>query len=385
MNWKIALGGLVVLTLLTSATTSGEERWVHPKCAPLECTKNGPFLQSDDGTLMTIEKNVIRTSSDGGKTWSTPGPAIYSGMNIGHIGHVGQLLRTRDGALVALYLDFDKYKFSWDNEKGAPNSDCILELWAIRSVDGGKTWVDRQRLLPGYNADFMGFIQTSKGDLVVTCEHLQPELRRWVSCSFLSGDEGKTWKRSNWIDLGGHGHHDGAVEPMVTELSDGRLMMLIRTSLGEFWKAYSEDGGQYWRVIQPSGIDASSAPGWLLRLASGRLVLTWNRKDSEAKGVWPTSNSAGPSFEFPCSGHREELSIAFSEDDGDTWSEPVVIAREPGGQLAYPYILERTPGELWIFTRYTWLPGRKAATPLAVRLTEADFIKETETDAAPIK
>jgi len=162
---------------------------------------------------------------------------------------------------------------------------------------------------------------------------------------------------------------------MVGELSDGRLMMLIRTTLGQHWRAYSDDHGRYWRVIEPSGIDASSAPGWLLRLKSGRLALVWNRSKPEGAEDWPKTTSSGPSSEFPASWYREELSLVFSEDDGDTWTKPVVLARQPGGQFAYPYLMERTPGELWVFTRYTWLKGGKAAPPLAVSVKEHDLLK----------
>ena len=378
MNAELVFSGLLLLALSSATnaeTESGQPpRWIHPLCEPLDCTKNGPFVQLDDGTLMIVDGKALRTSTDGGKTWSEPGEVICSGMKLEHVGHVGQPLRTHDGTLVILYLDFDGYNFSWDNEKGAPNPECKLELWAIRSVDGGNTWVDNQLLVGGYNADFMGFIQTSSGRLVATIEHLDPDLKRWVACSFISDDEGKTWRRSNWIDLGGHGHHDGATEPMLVELKDGRLMMLIRTTLGQFWRAYSDDDGRYWRVIEPSGIDASSAPGWLLRLKSGRLALVWNRLNSESKGEWPKSNSTGPASEFPASWHREELSIAFSDDHGKAWTEPVVIAREDAGQLAYPYLLERAPGEIWVFTRYTYHKGGKPAPPVAVSLREVDFV-----------
>ena len=47
--------------------------------------------------------------------------------------------------------------------------------------------------------------------------------------------------------------------------------MLIRTNYDQFWTAYSSDKGRIWRDIRPSGIEASSAPGFLLRLKSGRL------------------------------------------------------------------------------------------------------------------
>ena len=58
--------------------------------------------------------------------------------------------------------------------------------------------------------------------------------------------------------------------------------------------------------------------------------------------------------------------------------DPVVLMREPNGQLAYPYVLERAPGELWVTTRYTFLTGGKPAPPVKVRLFEKDFVKTGE-------
>jgi len=289
------------------------------------------------------------------------------------------MVRTRKGTIAIVYLDMATYKWQWDDAKRAPKGpdSCRLELWAIRSPDEGKTWIDRQRLLDGYNADFTGFLQTRSGRLVATIEHLVDDPPHWVVCSFFSDDEGKTWKRSNWIDLGGHGHHDGATEPTLAELSDGRLLMLIRTSLDRFWEAFSDDDGRYWRVIRPSGIDASSAPGFLLRLRSGRLALAWNRLNPEG-GTCKRTAAPTPASEVPTSWHREELSLAFSADDGKTWTRPVVIAREKGGQVAYPYLFERRPGVLWVFTRYTWNNKGKAAPPVRVCVDVEEFLRETE-------
>ena len=365
--------------LLAAADASAEDRWVHPLCKPLATEKNGPFVELNDGSLLTVGKDGACVSKDDGATWSSPQPT-HSGVKSDHVGNTGPMLRTRNNVVIIVYLDFDTYKWKWDDAAGAPAGpdSCKLELWTIRSLDGGKTWVDRQRLLGEYNADFMGFIQTRSGRIVVTVEHLVSDPWRWVVCSFISDDDGKTWTRSNWIDLGGHGHHDGAVEPAVAELSDGRLLMLIRTSLDRFWEAYSDDGGRHWRTIRPSSLDASSSPGYLLRLRSGRLVLAWNRLNPEG-GTCKRSPAPSPASELPISWHREELSLAFSEDDGKTWTKPIVIAREKGGQLAYPYIFERRAGELWLFTRYTWRKG-KPAPPLRVRLSEEEFLKEAGKD-----
>lgn len=365
---------IVVLAWAVPSSVFAGERWLHPAAQSLECTKDGPFIQLADGALMAVEKNVLVKSIDDGATWTTESEPIHSGMNLTHYGHVGQPLRTKDGTLVILFLDFDDYKFSWNDELRAPNPDCRLELWSIRSRDDGKSWEEPQRLLAGYNADFMGLIQTRDGGLVATVEHLDPELGRWLVCSFHSPDDGVTWERSNWIDLGGRGHHDGAIEPTVVELSDGRLLMLIRTTLDRFWKAYSDDGGRHWREIRPSNLDASSAPGWLSRLESGRLVFVWNRLKAEG-ATEVTRRKRGPSSASRPSWYREELSVAFSDDDGDSWTKPIVIAREPGAQLAYPYVLERRPGVLWVFTRYTWDRDRNRRPSVSVLLREADFVK----------
>ena len=370
---------LVLWAALTaSGQGSGDQRWVHPLCKPLATDRNGPIVDLGDGSLATVDKQGLHVSKDDGRTWSEARP-IHSGAELGHAGNVGQIVRTRKGAIVVVYLDFDNYQWQWDDAKGAPArpGSCRLEVWAIRSTDGGKTWTDRQRLLDGYNADFTGFIQTRSGRLVVTLEHLTDDPPRWIVCSFVSDDEGKTWKRSNWIDLGGHGHHDGATEPTLAELSDGRLLMLIRTSLDRFWEAYSDDDGRYWRIIRPSGIDASSSPGYLLRLRSGRLVLAWNRLNPEG-GTCRRAPPRSPASEVAISWFREELSLAFSADDGKTWTPGVVIARQKGGQLAYPYLFERRSGQLWIFTRYTWDSKGKDAPSLRVRVDEDEFLRETK-------
>ena len=350
-----------------------DDRWIHSACSPLDIASNGPFTQLEDKSLMAIDGNVIRTSSDGGKRWSEGGSPIDPDMIIGQAGHRGQFLRTQDGTIIIVFLDATRFNFSWNKEIGGPNPDCRQALYSIRSTDGGKTWTDRQELLGGYNADFMGLLETKDGSVVATVEHLFPEHRRWLVCSFVSKDAGESWRCGNWIDLGGHGHHDGAVEPAATELSDGRLLMLIRTSLGRFWEAYSEDGGQYWRTIKPSGIDASSAPAWMLRLRSGRIAVVWNQSKPEGADDWPKRFSDDPIFEFPASTYREELSAAISSDDGETWSHPLVIARQPGGQLAYPYLHERSPGILWVFTRYTFDGDYTPIAPLAVELQENDI------------
>ena len=93
-------------------------------------------------------------------------------------------------------------------------------------------------------------------------------------------------------------------------------------------------------------------------------MLVWNRLYPEGKDTY--KRMSGQYSEAEASWHREELSIAFSEDEAKTWSEPVVMARNPEG-LSYPMVFERRPGELWVTTGFQ---GN-----LRVSIKEDDFIK----------
>lgn len=99
-------------------------------------------------------------------------------------------------------------------------------------------------------------------------------------------------------------------------------------------------------MIRPSSIEASTSPGYLTRLSSGGLVLVWNRFYPEGSNSFPLRS--GQYSEAEASWHREELSIAFSEDDGKPWTDPVVVARERDAWISYPYVFEVKPGLLWI-------------------------------------
>jgi len=363
---------MIVMTGLgLLAALAPQGRWVHPLAKPLELHRHGPFMLLEDGALATLDAQGFRVSQDDGRTWSEPTP-VCPGIKPEEPASY-YLLRTARGTLVVVYLNFTNYHFAWNPAKGEPEESSKLEVWAIRSLDGGKTWQDNQRILGGYNANFFALIQTRTGRIVVPLEHMASDPGRLVTCTCYSDDDGATWKRSNWIDLGGHGDHDGAMEPTLAELSDGRLLMLIRTSLGRFYEAVSEDGGRYWRILHPSSLDASNAPGYLLRLQSGRLLLVWNRLNPE-RGEAPKRVSPQQTEE-PSSWFREELSVAVSENDGRTWTKPLVIARQPGGQLSYPYLFERRPGEIWLMAGFAFQEGWRNPLPFRVRLIEKDLLR----------
>ena len=90
--------------------------------------------------LMTVDNEGMRTSKDDGKTWSAAQPVCkgLAGLRKGTEPATFYIQRTPSGALVIVYLDATTYKFSWDAKTNQPKDDCSLEVWAIRSLDGGK-------------------------------------------------------------------------------------------------------------------------------------------------------------------------------------------------------------------------------------------------------
>lgn len=376
MRSRVVLTVSMVLAIFTLDNRAFAQIWLEPRCKELAATISSPLVKLPHDRLMAIDAKGTRTSSDDGKTWSKP-RKIYDGpppgVPNGPTADYRIFLRTRAGALVVVYMDFSTQKWN-GGSASTVSQDSRLDVWAIRSLDEGKTWIDRQKVLDGYCGDLIGMIQTSGGQIVAPMQFYF-QRKRSVTLTCVSADDGKTWWQSNIIDLGGRGNHDGAIEATVAELSDGRLLMLMRTNLDRFWEAYSEDQGRYWRKIWPSRIDASSSPGYLIRLASGRLMLVWSRlypegKDSVVRrgggGHGPGETAAEWELsETKASWQRKELSLAFSLDDAKTWTKPVVIVRSVG-DISYPYVFERRPGELWIFTCMGMDKG--------LSLKEADFV-----------
>lgn len=352
---------------MASSVDATEEAWHHARCKRLPLAKFGPFIELDDGRLMTFDGICSWVSENEGKTWSKTHVIFKRTAGKPYKLIRGALIKTHEGTIVLVYQDCTRW--GWDNDKREPLEEARIDLCVVRSRDEGKTWTPPQKIFdhdsePVADMETMDLIQTKSGRLVLPFQTALRHPGRWACRTYVSADDGKTWERSNLIDLRGAGNHGGAFEPTVAELSDGRVMMLIRTNMDRFWQAYSSEHGLSWRVVEPSQLDASSAPGYLTRLRSGRLMLAWNRLYPEGKSSFRRREPDTPVTQYPCTWHRGELSIAFSDDDGRTWTEPVVVLRHRRG-LAYPYIIERSRGEIWVTTRYHIKVG--------VSLREDDF------------
>ena len=143
--------------------------------------------------------------------------------------------------------------------------------------------------------------QLSTGRLLVPAASTKDvkTVNHFVSHCYISDDGGTTWRNSRGhVDAAGR----GAMEPEVVELSDGRLLMILRTQLGYIGRSHSTDGGETWSPMESLGVRAPEAPATLRRIpATGDLVLIWNDTYKPGTGH---------------GGERTPLTAAISSDDG---------------------------------------------------------------------
>jgi len=156
-----------------------------------------------------------------------------------------------------------------------------------------ETWRDPQRIWQGYTGALNSVIQLRSGRILLPFSYRTP--RTWrnrgkgldtftfrgpFDCTLVySDDNGDSWHLSSSslkVTTPDIVSAYGAVEPVVLELDDGRVWMLIRTQLGRFYESYSGDGAT-WSEPRPTRILSSDSPAGLVRLTGGRIVLFWNK------------------------------------------------------------------------------------------------------------
>jgi len=340
--------------------------WIHEKTKEVRIFRMGPFIHLKKGVMASVDTSNFLVSHDDGASWKAF--PLFKDSSKFFIRPERALIKTKKGTLILAFAN-DKERAKWNWSKDTHDSpDADLPTYAMYSKDNGKSWSQPQMLHKEWTGAIRDIIETNNGEVVFSSMMMRHHPGHHAVVTYNSADEGKTWTRSNVIDLGGVGDHDGVTESTLEQMKDGTLKMLLRTNWGYFWETSSTNNGLTWENVKATSIDASSSPGMFKRLKSGRLVLVWNRSYPQGKKSYPLRGGDYNFSAAPVSMHREEISIMFSDDDGKHWTKPVVIGKttEPKTQIAYPYLFEKSPGELWISFAFS---------KLRMALYENDFIQ----------
>lgn len=310
---------------------------LHPAAAPLPFPHQGPFVATGDGGVLCIDASRALRSYDEGRTWgATP---LFPEPSKFRVSNERALLRTREGVVISAWMNGAESKrpkgWRW-GEKDVSWRDFVLPTYSCRSMDDGKTWEAPVKLSDPWCGCIHSMTQMRSGRIVLVGQEIVPEWRH-ATVMFVSDDLGATWRRGDMLDYGIGAHdHAGSIEGSVVQRKDGSLYMLLRTESGWLWEATSVDGLD-WDGLGPSQIRSVTCCPQMARLTDGRIALLWNAPPRHM----PNNRTS-----------RAELSLAFSDDEARTWSQPAVVAANyaGGGRVSYPYLFERRPGELWITT-----------------------------------
>lgn len=133
-----------------------------------------------------------------------------------------------------------------------------------------------------YHDIFLPIAIPSRNRWLCTMHHM--EAGNYTPIVMISDDDGASWEVKTlnstpnhepiWPHAAVRWQNNGA-EPIVTELPDGKLMLLARTSLDYFYVYYSEDGGDSWTDGEPSIFHSTLTTPAFLNLSDGRNLLFW--------------------------------------------------------------------------------------------------------------
>ena len=301
------------------------------------------IVTTQDGTVHAFYKTQVRSSTDGGQTWSAAREVDPEA------GGAKAVVDETTGEIMLIHA------------KG----------FCVRSTDGGQTWI-REKIvirpnLLGHGADGKALDATChqpgvtlqfgkhKGRLLVPVRWAPANDYPWrpylYNTSIYSDDRGKTWQTSAPFPVLGTG------EGTLAELSDGRIMYNSREHMtaGNRLIAWSYDDGVTWlnpheSAELPDGVrnTAYGCMGGLIRLpVKGQDILLFSNLDTPA-GTDPL-------------GGRSRMTVWVSFDGGSTW--PVKRLVLPGAAQYSNLAAGRagTPSEGKIYLQFEGGSGNQVA------------------------
>lgn len=257
------------------------------------------FIQTYDSWRWFAHNQVFRSvSRDGGASWTTP-QSVPGGVPPGWL-NVG--IRHSSGRWII--------PLTWPELIGGEWS----EPTAGRAPSEGKAGL---RTLPILEMprDVESWTRYAEANAWCHRNH------HYAAGALISDDNGATFRLHGYLKGGAENH---LMEPQVVELSDGSVVMLLRSmSEGRLLKSVSRDGGLTWSPLERTEIPNPSSKVNVLRHSDGRIFLLHNP-------VEDTTNQMSL---------RNPLSLWVSYDDMATWAVKMDVVRrstDSGAGLNYP-------------------------------------------------
>jgi len=198
------------------------------------------------------------------------------------------------------------------------------------SMDGGATWSRSERLTlsPFFNLSELAKNAPAAlhyGTWAVPIYH--ELISTFPEVLWLDETQGGLRATKSRVSAGWFGY-----QPALMPLSANGALAVLRNDDNSktVSAARTEDGGRTWSTPQALNLPNADAGLDAVRLSDGRLLLAFN--DSKTG--------------------RENLRLALSADEGQTWTRVATFAEEPGADFSYPFLMQASNGDVHLV--YTW-------------------------------
>ncbi len=276
---------------------------------------------------------VMKKSTDNGLTWSDLKIIWDDGDNV--CGNPAPVVDLETGKIHLLTT----WNNGRDHESQIINGTSIQgrDIYHLVSNDNGETWSSPNNItsnvkLPGWTWYATGPVHgiqlkniEFKGRLVIPCDHIEKESKKYYSHVIYSDDHGNSWK------LGGTTPQDQVNECTVAELKNGDLTLNMRNYARKESQvrqvAVSKDGGGSW-IEQRFDLQLPEprCQGALLSVDRKRKKLLLFTNPSDLKS-------------------RINMTLSISKDNGATWYKKIPIYRS---HSAYSDLAEMYNGNIFI-------------------------------------
>ena len=323
------------------------------------------------GHVCPFGKVVICYSRDEGQTWTAPAPVMDTPMDDRDAG----LTAFGSGRVMLTSFNHPFTFYRKENEMyGSPERRQLISAYLDYveptdaeakylgstyriSEDGGYTF-GPVRIAP-VSAPH-GAIRMPDGSLIYIGRASAPE-----SCGSSFPPEASTlsvWKFDEQdafiklCDIENIGDEHGwmlSCEPHALALPDGRIILHIRVQRKEPYRVFtiyqceSFDGGHSFTRPHQILSDLGGSPPHLMQHSSGRIICSFGYREA------------------PCG-----IRVSFSDDQGETWSEPYVLEDGcPCWDMGYPATVEREDGSLLtIYYEATYASGKPEESSIVQRI-----------------
>jgi sialidase-1 len=296
-----------------------------------ECFRIPAIVTCTDGTLLAFaegRKNgcsdtgdidlVMKRSEDQGQSWSSLQVIWDDGDNV--CGNPAPVVDESTGEIHLLLT----WNLGEDHESEiiAGLSKDTRRIFHLNSLDQGQSWSEPREITSAVKqANWTWYatgpchgIQLTRGEargrLIIPCDHIEAESKKYYSHCIYSDDHGKSWK------LGESTPVDQVNECTVAELPDGTLVLNMRNydrSQKTRKISFSKDGGHSWGAL------------------SSDTVLIEPICQASSLSVFGEDGKHSLYFLNPAhENRRQNLTLRISRDAGRNWSESRILHEGPG-------------------------------------------------------